>query len=166
MNQFFRRNLPALHQFDKGARQFARTFVRLSDSSCNRDLRVSGQDFLDRFRINIVAASNDLVLFPAGDPEIAFGITPAKIAGAKKLVMRIQVSVSAGVRIGLARIHARARDADLADLAHLAFGYDFAVLVETKNPCVNIWKGEPNGTNSLLARGGLTETRQVASVSP
>ena len=69
-------------------RKFAGIFVRLADSSGELDGRMLIGRLFDDCGIDIVAAANDQILHPAGDPQIAVRIDAAEIAGPEPAVGR------------------------------------------------------------------------------
>ena len=109
-------------QFDIGTGQFAGAGVRLADGTGEGHGRMRKQRILDLGRVDIMAAANDQVLGPPGDPEIAIGVDPAQIAGAQETVLGEKIVVLVGFGIGRAFEDAGIGHADLAHLVGCAFG--------------------------------------------
>ena len=96
-----------LDQFDINAGHFARMGIGLANRPGKSHILVARQSLLDLGGIDVMAAANDQILGPAGDPQITVRIDPAQIAGAQ--ILRafageriVQVLVLVRVGIGLA----------------------------------------------------------------
>ena len=109
-------------QFDIGAGQFAGAGVGLADGAGEGHGRMRKQRILDLGRVDIMAAANDQVLGPPGDPEIAIGVDPPQIAGAQEPTLGEKIVVLVGFGIGRAFEDAGIGHADLAHFVGCAFG--------------------------------------------
>ena len=79
--QFAGLGLRAGFQLHEGDRHLAGMGIGPAHGSGDFDGGVAVQHFLDRQRVDVVAAADDHVLGPAGEPQIAVGVEPAEVAG-------------------------------------------------------------------------------------
>ena len=110
-------------ELDVDRRQLAGMGVRLADRAGEGDRRMLHHRLLDQRRVDVVAAADDQVLGPAGDPEIAVGVEPPEVAGAQIAAVGDDAAVARrfGVDVG---VHAGVPHADLADLVGGALPQD------------------------------------------
>ena len=72
-------------------RQLAGVRVRLADRGGHLHGRMPHHRFLDHGRVDVVAAADDQVLLPAGQPEATVGVLPRQVAGVASQPSPIQM---------------------------------------------------------------------------
>jgi hypothetical protein len=83
LEEFGRGGRGALDELDIGAGHLARMGVGLADGAGEGHGRVPDQRLLDLGGVDVVAAADDDVLGAARDPDVAVGVHPAQVAGAR-----------------------------------------------------------------------------------
>src|SRR5690606_35528600 len=97
------------------------------------------------------AAADDEILGPSGDPEVAVGVDPAKVAGPEIPALGEEVPVLVHLGIGRPLEYAGVGDADLADLVHRTFLQDPAIGVRVQDADVAIGQWNANRSDLLAA---------------
>src|SRR5271166_3094350 len=109
------------------------------------------QRVLDDLRVDIVAAADDQLLAPPGQPEIAVRVLPAEIAGVEPF-LAIDLDPQAGVvpRVEIATKDVRPVDEDGADLIGVSAAGEAPCLVEDSGDHLLIGDAESDRSRAPL----------------